>query len=192
MDVRGCHGIGLVYNRYDHRRHSIGTCRERPWWVDRPRDLSGDFRGLSLPTDCPPDDQRSSTFSWVRFDPAWLLRPSGRCLVEGTGIRFRRHLHHQRSKLRLTYLASLAEVSLRAPHDRARAAAGLFVYAYLGFSVPVVASGALADVLGLFLAMLVYAAVQITATAIIMMTWKRRLASTPDRLQHLEHSPIQQ
>lgn len=77
-----------------------------------------------------------------------------------------------------TYLASLAEVSLRAPHDRARATAGLFVYAYIGFSVPVVASGALADVLGLPMAMVVFAAVQITSTTIIMMTWKRRIAST--------------
>lgn len=77
-----------------------------------------------------------------------------------------------------TYLASLAEVTLRAPHDRARATAGLFVYAYIGFSVPVVASGALADVLGLLMAMVVFAAVQITSTTIIMMTWKRRIAST--------------
>ncbi|UOA15880.1 MFS transporter [Sulfitobacter dubius] len=72
-----------------------------------------------------------------------------------------------------TYLASLAEVSLRAPDDRARATAGLFVYAYFGFSFPVIASGALADMLGLLSAMVVFAAVQITVTAIIVMTWKR-------------------
>jgi len=72
-----------------------------------------------------------------------------------------------------TYLASLAEVSLRAPDDRARATAGLFVYAYFGFSLPVIASGALADILGLLSAMVVFAAVQITVTAIIVMTWKR-------------------
>lgn len=70
-----------------------------------------------------------------------------------------------------TYLASLAEVSLRAPDDRARATAGLFVYAYFGFSLPVIASGALADMLGLLSAMVVFAAVQITVTAIIVMTW---------------------
>lgn len=72
-----------------------------------------------------------------------------------------------------TYLASLAEVSLRAPDDRARATAGLFVYAYFGFSLPVIASGALADMLGLLTAMVVFAAVQIMVTAIIVLTWKR-------------------
>jgi MFS family permease len=73
-----------------------------------------------------------------------------------------------------TYLASLAEVSLRAPDDRARATAGLFVYAYFGFSLPVIASGALADMLGLLSAMVVFAMVQIMVTAIIVITWKRR------------------
>lgn len=73
-----------------------------------------------------------------------------------------------------TYLAALAEVSLRAPDDRARATAGLFVYAYFGFSLPVIASGALADMLGLLSALVAFAAVQISVTAIIVMTWKRR------------------
>ncbi|WP_253261411.1 MULTISPECIES: hypothetical protein [unclassified Roseobacter] len=52
-----------------------------------------------------------------------------------------------------TYLAALAEASLRSPDDRARATAGLFVYAYSGFSLPVIVSGALADILGLIAAM---------------------------------------
>ncbi|MCJ8333026.1 MAG: MFS transporter [Epibacterium sp.] len=73
-----------------------------------------------------------------------------------------------------TYLASLAEVSLRAPNDRARATAGLFVYAYFGFSLPVIASGALADLLSLFSAMVVFALVQIMVTAIIVVRWRRR------------------
>ncbi len=73
-----------------------------------------------------------------------------------------------------TYLASLAEVSLRAPDDRARATAGLFVYAYVGFSLPVIASGALADMLGLQSAMVVFAITQITVTAIIVLVWNRR------------------
>lgn len=72
-----------------------------------------------------------------------------------------------------TYLASLAEVSSRAPDDRARATAGLFVYAYFGFSLPVIASGALADMLGLLSAMVVFAAVQLMVTATIVLTWKR-------------------
>ncbi|MHA3915201.1 MFS transporter [Halovulum sp. GXIMD14793] len=71
-----------------------------------------------------------------------------------------------------TYLASLAEVSLRAPDDRARATAGLFVYAYFGFSLPVIASGALADMLGLPSAMVVFAVVQVIVTAIIVIKWK--------------------
>lgn len=75
-----------------------------------------------------------------------------------------------------TYLASLAEVSLRAPNDRARATAGLFVYAYFGFSLPVIASGALADMLGLLFAMIAFGAVQVAATAIIVMLWKWRSA----------------
>lgn len=36
-----------------------------------------------------------------------------------------------------TYLAALSEVALSAPDNRARSAAGLFVYAYFGFSIPV-------------------------------------------------------
>lgn len=75
-----------------------------------------------------------------------------------------------------SYLASLAEVSLRAPKDRARATAGLFVYAYFGFSLPVIASGALADRLGLLSAMIVFTFVQITVTAIIVIFWKRQIA----------------
>ncbi|WP_323775740.1 MFS transporter [Leisingera sp.] len=72
-----------------------------------------------------------------------------------------------------TYLASLAEVSLRAPDDRARATAGLFVYAYCGFSLPVIASGALADTLGLLAAMALFAAAQISATWVIVLFWRK-------------------
>ncbi|WP_039018123.1 hypothetical protein [Halocynthiibacter namhaensis] len=58
-----------------------------------------------------------------------------------------------------TYLASLAEVSERTPDERARATAGLFVYAYFGFSLPVIACGVLADRFGLLVAMEVFAVV---------------------------------
>lgn len=75
-----------------------------------------------------------------------------------------------------TYLASMAEVSMRAPNDRARATAGLFVYAYFGFSVPVIATGVLADMFGLFSAMIMFAAFQIAATAGIVFLWLRRAA----------------
>lgn len=78
-----------------------------------------------------------------------------------------------------TYLASLAEVSLRAPNERARATAGLFVYAYLGFSIPVIASGGLADLLGLLPAMIAFGAGQLAVTLGILRLWKRRSAYKP-------------
>ncbi|MBM1634600.1 MFS transporter [Sulfitobacter mediterraneus] len=74
-----------------------------------------------------------------------------------------------------TYLSSLAEVSLRAGPDRARATAGLFVYAYFGFSVPVVAAGALADWLGRLPAMAAFAVAQIVITIVVSHIWKGRL-----------------
>lgn len=73
-----------------------------------------------------------------------------------------------------TYLASMAEISWRATDDRARATAGLFVYAYLGFSVPVIASGALADRFGLLAAMAIFAVIQISATLTVVAIWMRR------------------
>ncbi|EBA18474.1 membrane protein, major facilitator transporter family [Roseobacter sp. SK209-2-6] len=74
-----------------------------------------------------------------------------------------------------TYLASLAEISLRAPDNRARATAGLFVYAYFGFSLPVIASGALADMLGLLSAMVVFEVALVTVTALIIAVWKHQV-----------------
>lgn len=96
---------------------------------------------------------------WLKV-PAFVL--AGTCITSAASYGF-------------TYLASLAEVSMRAPKDRARATAGLFVYAYFGFSIPVIASGALADMLGLPLAMVAFAFTQIIATAIIITMWKRRI-----------------
>ncbi|WP_377189436.1 MFS transporter [Ruegeria meonggei] len=76
-----------------------------------------------------------------------------------------------------TYLASLAEVSLRAPNERARATAGLFVYAYFGFSLPIIASGVLADKFGLLNAMIVFAVAQSIATALIILSWNKLVSS---------------
>ena len=73
-----------------------------------------------------------------------------------------------------TYLAALSEVSQSAPSDRARATAGLFVFAYFGFSLPVIASGVLADMVGLLSAMAVFAAVQIVATVGLVVLWKQQ------------------
>lgn len=66
-----------------------------------------------------------------------------------------------------TYLASLAEVSDRAPDDRARATAGLFIYVYFGYSLPVIASGALANKYGLLAAIEIFAATQFMTTILI-------------------------
>ncbi|MBU2936695.1 MULTISPECIES: MFS transporter [Pacificibacter] len=73
-----------------------------------------------------------------------------------------------------SYLAALSEVTLHAPRDRARATAGLFAYAYFGFSLPVIASGALADWLGLLAAMIVFAMAQVFVTAILVLLWWRQ------------------
>ncbi len=73
-----------------------------------------------------------------------------------------------------TYLASLSEVSLSAPDDRARATAGLFVYAYVGFSIPVIASGAIADMFGLLSAIAVFSMTQVLLTVLIVAFWKKQ------------------
>lgn len=102
---------------------------------------------------------------WLKFLALVLI---GTCITSAASYGF-------------TYLASLAEVSWRAPDDRARATAGLFVYAYFGFSLPVIASGALADRFGLLTAMEIFAVIQITFTALIVLVWKRSsLRSTSD------------
>lgn len=73
-----------------------------------------------------------------------------------------------------TYLASLAEVTMRAPEDRSRATAGLFVYAYCGFSLPVIACGALADMVGLLPAMTAFSVAQMSAIVALVAHWKRQ------------------
>jgi len=75
-----------------------------------------------------------------------------------------------------TYLSSLSEFSMRAPENRARAAAGLFVYAYVGFSLPVIASGAIADAFGLIEAMTAFFLIQLTITVITVMAWRKYIA----------------
>lgn len=70
-----------------------------------------------------------------------------------------------------TYLAALTEVSIRAANNRARATAGLFIYAYVGFSLPVIASGALADMFGLLPAMVIFSIIQICITTVTVFFW---------------------
>ncbi len=80
------------------------------------------------------------------------------------------------------YLAALAEVSARAPLNRARAVAGLFIYAYVGFSLPVIGSGVLADMIGLLPALIVFGIVQFIMTLLTSWAWAmqtNRLKSAP-------------
>ncbi|MDJ0930638.1 MFS transporter [Breoghania sp.] len=55
-----------------------------------------------------------------------------------------------------TYLSVLSEFSMRAPENRARATDRLFVYAYVGISIPVIISGFLSDRFGLIPAMTIF------------------------------------
>lgn len=71
------------------------------------------------------------------------------------------------------YLSGLSEFSLRAPENRARATAGLFVYAYVGFSLPVIASGALADMFGLLSAMSAFFLFLLAITVVSVAIWLR-------------------
>ncbi|CDH06772.1 MFS transporter [Xenorhabdus bovienii] len=75
-----------------------------------------------------------------------------------------------------TYLSALFEFSSRDPNNRARATAGLFIYAYIGFSLPVIASGALADMFGLLPAMAIFSVIQIAITLITIWFWKKHSA----------------
>ncbi len=75
-----------------------------------------------------------------------------------------------------TFLGGLAEISAQAGAERARAAAGYFVYAYVGFSVPVIASGLLADRIGLSGALILYCAVSFAGHAILLMFLRRERA----------------
>lgn len=63
-----------------------------------------------------------------------------------------------------TYLSALSEFSTRAPENRARATAGMFVYAYVGFSIPVIGSGVLADMFGLLTAMSAFGLLLVAAS----------------------------
>ena len=70
-----------------------------------------------------------------------------------------------------TYLAALSEVALRTSDNCARATAGIFIYAYTGFSLPVIASGVLADKIGLLLAMVIFLVIQVGITIITILFW---------------------
>lgn len=79
-----------------------------------------------------------------------------------------------------TYLASLSEFAMRAPENRARAAAGLFVYAYVGFSLPTIASGALADQFGLLVSLSAFAGILLAMTIAVVLFDSLRNRGAPD------------
>lgn len=77
-----------------------------------------------------------------------------------------------------TYLGGLAAVNAAvAPALRARAVAGYFLFAYFGFSVPVVTSGWLADRFGMPVALIVFAAALIAGSAALGLSLRRGTAS---------------
>ena len=86
-----------------------------------------------------------------------------------------------------TYLAGLASIaSSSTSTDRARASSGYFLFAYFGFSVPVIASGALADQIGVRSALFLFDGALFLSTIllfILMVLQTRRgvLLPTPSR-----------
>lgn len=91
---------------------------------------------------------------------AWIL--VGTCVTSSANYGF-------------TYLAALSEVALRSLNNCARATAGLFIYAYVGFSLPVIASGVLADKFGLLSAMVIFLIIQVSITIIMILFWVKRV-----------------
>ncbi|QHE90483.1 MFS transporter [Pandoraea fibrosis] len=77
-----------------------------------------------------------------------------------------------------TYLGGLAAVNAAvAPALRARAAAGYFLFAYFGFSVPVVTSGWLADHFGMPVALSLFTAALIAGSVALAVTLRRETTS---------------
>jgi MFS family permease len=66
-----------------------------------------------------------------------------------------------------TYLGGLASVAVAAREERARAASGYFLFAYLGFSVPVIVSGFVSDHLGILPSLAIFGAIAIVWNASI-------------------------
>ncbi|WP_353191564.1 MFS transporter [Pandoraea pnomenusa] len=81
-----------------------------------------------------------------------------------------------------TYLGGLAAVNAAvAPTLRARAAAGYFLFAYFGFSVPVVTSGWLADHFGMPVALALFTVALVAGSAALGLALRREAASLTRR-----------
>jgi MFS family permease len=70
------------------------------------------------------------------------------------------------------YLAALFLFSSKDPHNRARSVAGMFIYAYVGFSLPVIGSGIIADLFGNEKALEIFLFFQIIAIICSLIAWK--------------------
>lgn len=78
-----------------------------------------------------------------------------------------------------TYLGGLAAVNAASPPAwRARAAAGYFLFAYFGFSVPVVTSGWLADAFGMTAALAVFTVLLAAGNGALAWYWRGVRTST--------------
>lgn len=73
-----------------------------------------------------------------------------------------------------TYLGSMAELSLRGGEQRARAVSGYFVFAYLGFGLPAVGLGFLADYFGLMPTLIGFGAL-LSLLCLLQAFWSRTL-----------------
>jgi sugar phosphate permease len=80
-----------------------------------------------------------------------------------------------------TYLGGLAAIAQTAAADRARAVSGYFLCAYLGFGLPSIALGFLADRTGVSAALAAFGAVVLAANAALRSwgRWERRQAVAP-------------
>jgi len=83
-----------------------------------------------------------------------ILIPSIFIIAIGTGIT-------SISSYGFTYLSSLFVFSIYSEKEKARATAGMFVYAYIGFSIPVIISGKIADIYNTFDSMIAFLIAQI-------------------------------
>ena len=83
------------------------------------------------------------------------------------------------------YLGGLSAVNMLAETEKTRASAGFFLLAYLGFSLPVIFTGLLADRLGSGLALLVFGAALLVGCLLVgIRLWRQR----PRLLNHLTTS----
>ncbi|MDF0732656.1 MFS transporter [Pseudomonas entomophila] len=78
------------------------------------------------------------------------------------------------------YLGGLAAVNQLAGHENTRASAGFFLLAYLGFSLPVITTGALSDHLGSHTALLAFGATLLVGClGVALMLWRGAHATLP-------------